>query len=77
MPIRVPEQDKVNLDYRGTLAVITLNNPAKLNALTKDLYYQIASCLYEVAARNEILITLLIGRGRFFSAWVNSLPHRR
>jgi Delta3-Delta2-enoyl-CoA isomerase len=59
---------KITLECRDTLAIITLNNPTKLNALTKDLYYQLASFLYEVAARDEILVTLLIGRGRFFSA---------
>ncbi|OQU98197.1 hypothetical protein CLAIMM_04017 [Cladophialophora immunda] len=68
MASNMTRDDKVTLEYRNTLAVITLDNPGKLNALTKDLYYQLATFLYEVAARDEILVTLLIGRGRFFSA---------
>lgn len=65
---KMTSHDEITLEYRNTLAVIILNNPRKLNALTKDLYYQLATFLYEVAARDEILVTLLIGRGRFFSA---------
>jgi Delta3-Delta2-enoyl-CoA isomerase len=68
MNANMPRDDKITLEYRKTLAIITLNNAVKLNALTKDLYYQLASFLYEVATRDDILITLLIGRGRFFSA---------
>jgi len=60
----------VELKFRGTIALITLNKPRKLNALTKDEFYQLAQALYEVASHDEIITTVLTGRGRFFSAYV-------
>lgn len=60
--------DKVTLEYHDKLAIITLNNPEKLNALTKDLYYQLTTFLNEIATKDSVIVTLLIGRGRFFSA---------
>jgi Delta3-Delta2-enoyl-CoA isomerase len=58
----------IELEYDGALAVITLNKPSKLNALTKDEFYQLAQTLNEIATRDEIIATVLTGRGRFFSA---------
>lgn len=56
------------VSYAGKIATITLNVPAKLNALNGDLYYQLARAMNEVAARDDITITVLTGRGRYFSA---------
>ncbi|KAF2742931.1 peroxisomal d3,d2-enoyl-CoA isomeras-like protein [Sporormia fimetaria CBS 119925] len=58
----------IKVEYRGKLAIITLNQPKKLNALNGDGYYALASAMYEVAARDDIYITVLTGSGRFFSA---------
>lgn len=58
----------VSAEYLGKTAIITLNNPRKLNALSQDDYYELAKLLRHIAKRDEILITLLIGKGRFFSA---------
>lgn len=60
--------DTVLLEYRGPIAIITLNNPKKLNAQSKDGFYQIAKYLREIATYDEILITILTGVGRYFSA---------
>jgi peroxisomal 3,2-trans-enoyl-CoA isomerase len=54
--------------YHGKTAIITLNVPKKLNALGADEYYQLARAMNEVAARDDIYITILTGKGRFFSA---------
>jgi peroxisomal 3,2-trans-enoyl-CoA isomerase len=54
--------------YHGKTAIITLNVPKKLNALDADTYYQLARAMNEVAARDDVYITILTGRGRFFSA---------
>jgi len=54
--------------YTGKTAIITLNVPKKLNALDADTYYLLARAMNEVAARDDIYITILTGRGRFFSA---------
>ena len=61
-------QDIITLEYSGKIAIITLNNPKKLNALNTDLYYQIAEYLREIEKHDEIYITLFTGTGRFFSA---------
>ena len=54
--------------YTNKTAIITLNVPKKLNALDADTYYLLARAMNEVAARSDIYITILTGRGRFFSA---------
>lgn len=58
----------IEVEYIGHIAVIVLNKPKKLNALTKDEFYQLARTLQEVATHDEVVATVLIGNGRFFSA---------
>ncbi|USP80515.1 uncharacterized protein yc1106_07789 [Curvularia clavata] len=61
-------ESPVLVEYRGKTAIITLNAPKKLNALGADDYYQLARAMNEVAARDDVCITILTGKGRFFSA---------
>ena len=61
-------ENDVLFSTRDRIAIITLNLPKKLNALTQGHYYRIATLLREIAARDDIFITILTGRGRFFSA---------
>jgi peroxisomal 3,2-trans-enoyl-CoA isomerase len=61
-------EDGILVEYKGKVAIITLNLPKKLNALNQDLYYKLATSLHEVAAHDDITITVLTGKGRFFSA---------
>ncbi|KAE8139949.1 ClpP/crotonase-like domain-containing protein [Aspergillus pseudotamarii] len=58
----------VTVEYSGNLAIVTLDNQEKLNALSQEDYYKLASTLREIAQHDEVLVTLLIGKGRFFSA---------
>lgn len=58
----------IELEYRGRVAVITINNAKKLNALTQMQYYDLAAKLREIAIHDEVYITLLTGKGRYFSA---------
>ena len=67
------QDQQITLTTRGKFAVITLNLPEKLNALTLDLCYHLSTLLRKVAARDDIYITVLTGKGRFFSACVASL----
>ncbi|PGH15625.1 hypothetical protein AJ80_05490 [Polytolypa hystricis UAMH7299] len=60
----------VALKYEHNLAVITLDNPKKLNALSAEQYHLLASHLREIAERPDIKFTVLIGTGRFFSAGI-------
>ena len=62
--------DAITLTTRGKIAIITLNLPKKLNALTQDLYYHLSCLMRDVAARDDIYITILTGKGRYFSACV-------
>ncbi|KAL8754335.1 MAG: hypothetical protein Q9184_005142 [Pyrenodesmia sp. 2 TL-2023] len=61
-------EQSVTLTTQGKIAIITLNLPQKLNALTQDLYYRVSCLLREIAARDDIYITILTGNGRYFSA---------
>lgn len=58
----------ISLEYRGRVAIITIANEKKLNALDHNQYYDLAQKMREVAARDDVYITLLIGKGRYFSA---------
>jgi Delta3-Delta2-enoyl-CoA isomerase len=58
----------VTVEYKGRIAVITIDNQKKLNAMTQDQYYMIAKFLREVATHDEVFVTVLTGKGRFFSA---------
>ncbi|KAK0630771.1 ClpP/crotonase-like domain-containing protein [Bombardia bombarda] len=58
----------ISVDYRGRVAVITIDNDKKLNALNQQQYYALAQSLREIATHDEVYITLLIAKGRYFSA---------
>lgn len=62
--------DEVTFEVRDRVAIITLNRPKQLNAMTQEHYFKIATHLREVAKMDEVAVTLLIGRGRFFSSSV-------
>ena len=58
----------VTLTKKGRIAIITLNQPKKLNAMNQDANYRLSSLLQDVAKMDDISITVLTGTGRFFSA---------
>lgn len=58
----------VTLEYTGKIAIITIDNVEKLNALDQDGYYLIAKFLREVSEHEEVFVTVLTGKGRYFSA---------
>jgi peroxisomal 3,2-trans-enoyl-CoA isomerase len=58
----------IKVEYQGRVAVITIDNEAKLNALDQTSYYALAQALREIDTHDEVFITLLIGKGRYFSA---------
>ena len=53
----------ISLDIKGKIAVITIDKQHKLNALTQDEYYQIAKYMREVAANDDVSITVLTAKG--------------
>jgi peroxisomal 3,2-trans-enoyl-CoA isomerase len=64
----------ITVTYQDRVAVVTLNRPDKLNALNADLYYLLGERLREIDSREDIFITVLTGKGRFFSAYVIHSP---
>lgn len=60
----------ISVEYKGRVAIITINNDKKLNALSQGQYYELGQTLQEVAKHDEVFVTVLIGKGRYFSAYV-------
>lgn len=58
----------VKVSYSGRIATITLDNEKKLNALDMDGYYALSQAMREIALRDDVYITILTGKGRYFSA---------
>jgi len=58
----------VTIEYKGRIAIITLNKPGKLNALSGADYFQLTKYMKEIETHDEVFITVLIGTGKFFSA---------
>lgn len=61
----------ISLEKKGNVAIIKLSKPKKLNAMSSEDWFQIACYMYEVAAMEDITITVLTGEGRFFSAYAS------
>ena len=61
--------DEILFETQGRVAIITLNQPKKLNALGQDLYFHVAQLLRHIDTRDDIFITILTAKGRFFSAY--------
>lgn len=62
----------IKLEYKGRIATITIDNERKLNALSQPQYYDLAQKLREVETHDEVYITVLLAKGRFFSAYAVS-----
>ena len=60
--------DEVKLEIRGRVAIITINQPKKLGALSQDYFFHLSQLLRHVDGRDDVFITVLTGTGRFFSA---------
>ncbi|OAP56658.1 hypothetical protein AYL99_08770 [Fonsecaea erecta] len=64
-------EEAVLYRQQGRIAIITLNQPKKLNAMTQPYYYRISCLLRDIAENPDISVTVLTGSGRFFSAGAN------
>ncbi|RBR03076.1 uncharacterized protein FIESC28_11807 [Fusarium coffeatum] len=62
------EESTLDLEYRGRIAVLTIHNERKLNAFTGAQYYDLAQKLREIATHDEVFTTVILAKGRFFSA---------
>ena len=64
----VTMENAVSYQIHGRCAVVTLNNPRKLNALTSSQFYDVATFLRDIDKIEDVIFTILTGTGRFFSA---------
>lgn len=60
--------EQVKFETRGRVAIITINQPKKLGALSQDYFFHLSQLLRHVDGRDDIFVTVLTGNGRFFSA---------
>jgi len=58
----------VALETRGDVAIVTLDRPAKLNAIDDELLHGLLAAVAEIGADEAIGAAVLTGRGRAFSA---------
>jgi 2-(1,2-epoxy-1,2-dihydrophenyl)acetyl-CoA isomerase len=66
------ELEGIQLEIQGALAIIRLNDPDRLNALTTDMAAALSQGLQEIAKpRRAIRAVMLTGAGRGFCAGVN------
>lgn len=55
-------------DNTGRVAVLTFNTPQKLNAMTWRDWTRLAQAMEWIDRQEHVLVTVLTGNGRFFSA---------
>lgn len=60
----------IQLEYLRHVAIVTIANEKKLNALNQEQYFELAQRLREVAECDTVVVTVIIGKGRYFSAYV-------
>ena len=58
----------IRLEKDGMTAILTLDRPEKLNALTDEMYEQLYDYVRELAADDQVRAVILTGAGRAFCA---------
>jgi len=58
----------VSREMRGAVALLTLNRPDKLNAMTREMLDELSTALLEAEKDEDIRAVVLAGAGRAFSA---------
>jgi enoyl-CoA hydratase/carnithine racemase len=62
---------RVRREDRGAVCLLTLDRPAKLNALTADGFDALGECLEAAAAEAGVAVCVLTGSGRAFCSGVD------
>lgn len=60
--------DEVLLEKRGAVAIVTLNRPDALNAMSRALMAQFSRCFSEIAQDPDVSVAVVTGNGRAFCA---------
>jgi enoyl-CoA hydratase/carnithine racemase len=63
-------------ETKGAVRLLTLNRPAKLNAINADLVHALSDALHAVQADDDISVVILRGAGRAFSAGADTSTPR-
>ena len=63
-------------ETKGAVRLLTLNRPAKLNAINADLVHALTDALHAVQADDDISVVILRGAGRAFSAGADTSTPR-
>ncbi|KAH6918628.1 ClpP/crotonase-like domain-containing protein [Coprinopsis sp. MPI-PUGE-AT-0042] len=62
------DESTITVHVADQIATITLNRPKSLNALTQSDYDALANTLREVDTREDVIVTVLQGSGKWFCA---------
>jgi enoyl-CoA hydratase/carnithine racemase len=68
--------DVLLVETRGAVRLLTMNRPAKLNALNADLVHALTDALLEVQDDNAVSVVILAGSGRAFCAGADTSVSR-
>ena len=60
--------ETIKLGQQGTVAIVTLNRPDKLNSINKTMLLELETVLDEVESNDSVYALLLNGNGRAFCA---------
>jgi len=60
--------DDLLIENKGAVRILTLNRPAKLNALNADLGHALTEALTAIQADDSVSVVILTGAGRAFCA---------
>lgn len=63
-------------ETRGPVRLLTMNCPAKLNALNAELVHALTAALQSVQADSEVSVVVLAGAGRAFCAGADTSAPR-
>jgi enoyl-CoA hydratase len=61
----------VTLDVQGARATVTMSRPEALNAITPEMLAELRAAFEDLAGRPEVVVVVLTGAGRAFSAGVD------
>ncbi|MGH6965367.1 MAG: enoyl-CoA hydratase/isomerase family protein [Phenylobacterium sp.] len=67
------DYEAITLERRGTVAILTLNRPDRLNAISTDLRSDVTRAVGVVRADDEVRALVLTGAGRGFCAGADLL----
>lgn len=58
----------IDWQHRGALATVTLNNPQRMNAMTRAMWRQLREVFLDIAGRSDLRAVLVQGAGAHFCA---------